>query len=136
MKYEQWNLRRGAGTAARLQLERAGLPALCAAVLCARGLDTPEKAADFLSDSPDLLHDPFLLKDMDRAVARILCGLERGEVLAVYGDYDCDGVTATVLLYTHLICICFTYRYESGIVRNNLNIFWSNEVFISHGKWR
>ena len=102
MKYEQWNLRRGAGTAARLQLERAGLPALCAAVLCARGLDTPEKTADFLSDSPDLLHDPFLLKDMDRAVARILRGLEQGEVLAVYGDYDVDGITSTCLLTEYL----------------------------------
>ena len=98
MKYEQWNLRRGAGMATRVQMERAGLPALCAAVLCARGLDTPEKAADFLSDSPDLLHDPFLLKDMDRAVARILRGLEQGEVLAVYGDYDVDGITSTCLL--------------------------------------
>ena len=102
MKYEQWNLRRGAGMAARMQMERAGLPALCAAVLCARGLDTPEKAADFLSDSPDLLHDPFLLKDMDRAVARILRGLEQGEVLAVYGDYDVDGITSTCLLTEYL----------------------------------
>lgn len=102
MKYEQWNLRRGAGMAARLQMEQAGLPALCAAVLCARGIDTPGKAADFLSDSPDLLHDPFLLKDMDRAVARILRGLERGEVLAVYGDYDVDGITSTCLLTEYL----------------------------------
>ena len=102
MKYEQWNLRRGAGMAARMQMEQSGLPALCAAVLCARGLDTPEKAADFLSDSPDLIHDPFLLKDMDRAVVRILRGLEQGEVLAVYGDYDVDGITSTCLLTEYL----------------------------------
>ena len=102
MKYEQWNLRHGAGSAARAQLERAGLPALCAAVLCARGLDTPEKAADFLSSSPDLLHDPFLLKDMDRAVARIGHALESGEVIAVYGDYDVDGITSTCLLTEYL----------------------------------
>lgn len=102
MKYEQWNLRRGAGMAAREQLERGGLPALCAAVLCARGLDTPEKAADFLSDSVELLHDPFLLRDMDRAVARIRRALEQGEVMAVYGDYDVDGITATCLLTEYL----------------------------------
>lgn len=102
MKYEQWNLRRGAGMAARGRMEQAGMPALCAAVLCARGLDTPEKAADFLSDSPELLHDPFLLKDMDRAVARIQRGLEGEEVMAVYGDYDVDGITATCLLTEYL----------------------------------
>jgi len=98
MKYEQWNLRPQAGCGARTQMEQAGIPALCAAVLCARGLDTPEKAADFLCDSPELFHDPFLLRDMERAAARIRLGLERGERLAVYGDYDVDGITATCLL--------------------------------------
>ena len=102
MKYEQWELRRGAGMAARMQLERAGLPALCAAVLCARGIDTPEKAEDFLCDSADLLYDPFLLCDMDRAVRRICRGLDGGEVIAVYGDYDVDGITATCLLTEYL----------------------------------
>ena len=102
MKYEQWNLRRGAGLAARTQMERAGLPALCAAVLCARGLDTPEKADDFLCDSAELLHNPFLLRDMDRAVARIRRGLDGREVIAVYGDYDVDGITSTCLLTEYL----------------------------------
>ncbi len=98
MKYEQWKLRRGAGPSAAAQLEQAGLSALCAAVLCARGLDTPEKAADFLQDSPDVFHDPFLLRDMDRAAARIERALAEGQVIAVYGDYDVDGITATCLL--------------------------------------
>ena len=98
MKYEQWNLRRGAGMAARLRMEEAGFPPLCAAVLCARGLDTPEKADEFLCDRTDLLHDPFLLRDMDRAAARIGQALARGEVMSVYGDYDVDGITATCLL--------------------------------------
>lgn len=98
MKYEQWNLRPGAGLAARTQLEEVGLPSLCAAVLCARGVDTPEKAADLLYDGPDAFHDPYLLRDMDRAAARIQRGLDRGELMAVYGDYDVDGITATCLL--------------------------------------
>ena len=102
MKYEQWELRRGAGAAARTRLEQAGLPALCAAVLCARGMDTPEKAAEFLCDSTDLIHDPFLLRDMDRAVERIRRGLDGNEVMAVYGDYDVDGITATCLLTEYL----------------------------------
>ena len=98
MKYEQWNLRPGGSAAARREMELAGLPPLCAAVLCARGLDTPAKAGAFLAHGPELLHDPFLMRDMDRAAARISRALEGGEVIAVYGDYDVDGITSTCLL--------------------------------------
>ena len=98
MKYEQWNLRPSASLADRRRMEQAGIPPLPAAVLCARGINTPEQAAGFLSDSVDLLHDPFLLKDMDRAAKRIGAALEAGEVMAVYGDYDVDGITSTCLL--------------------------------------
>ncbi len=98
MKYEQWNLRPGSPPGARAELERAGLPALCAAVLCARGVNTPQQAAAFLAHGPELLHDPFLLRDMDRAAARITQALDQGERMAVYGDYDVDGITSTCLL--------------------------------------
>ncbi len=98
MKYEQWNLRQGGSAAARREMELAGIPPLCAAVLCARGLDTPEKAGVFLAHGPDLLHDPFLLKDMDKAAARIAQALKEGQTIAVFGDYDVDGITSTCLL--------------------------------------
>lgn len=98
MKYEQWNLRRGGSDEARRQLELAGVPPLCAVVLCARGLDTPEKVGEFLASGPELLHDPLLMRDMDRAAGRIAQALERGEAIAVYGDYDVDGITSTCLL--------------------------------------
>mgnify|MGYP004463422795 FL=1 len=98
MKYEQWILRREGRAAGRPLLESAGLPALCAAVLCARGLDTPQAARAFLASGPELLHDPFLMRDMDRAAARITRALNAGETIAVYGDYDVDGITATCLL--------------------------------------
>ena len=102
MRYEQWNLRRPPSPEALRQMELAGLPPLCAAVLCARGLDTPEKAAAFLAETPVLLRDPFLLRDMDRAAERICRALDRGETIAVYGDYDVDGITATCLLLEFL----------------------------------
>ena len=70
MKYNQWNRPAGAPEA-RAALEAAGIPALPALILCARGLDTPEKASAFLDDDPGLLLDPFLMRDMDRAVSRI-----------------------------------------------------------------
>ena len=66
MKYEQWKLRPGAVRPGGSWSWRACLP-LCAVVLCARGLDTPEKAREFLANGPELLHDPFSHADMDRA---------------------------------------------------------------------
>lgn len=96
MKYQQWNLR-PEGTGAR-RLAEAGLPPLCAAVLSARGIEGPEEAAEFLSSGAERFHDPYLLRDMDRAVARVRRALEAEEAIAVYGDYDVDGITSTCLL--------------------------------------
>ncbi|MFG6351897.1 MAG: single-stranded-DNA-specific exonuclease RecJ, partial [Oscillospiraceae bacterium] len=70
MKYQQWNLRPG-DAGARRRLEEAGLPPLCAAVLSARGIGGPEDAARFLASGPERFHDPYLLRDMDRAADRV-----------------------------------------------------------------
>jgi len=66
-------------------------------VLAARGVSDPEEARRFLYEEEPLC-DPMLMKDMDRAVARLRKALEAGEKVAVYGDYDVDGITATCLL--------------------------------------
>ena len=97
MKYQQWKRPAGDG-AGRAALEEAGIPALPALVLSARGADTPKKARAFLAGGPERLADPLLLRDMDRAVERIRRAVERGERVAVYGDYDVDGITSTCLL--------------------------------------
>ena len=97
MKYKQWN-RASCPLELRRVLEEAGFTALAALALYARGLDTPEKAAAFLAADRGQLQDPMEIQDMDRAAGRVAQALERGERIAVYGDYDVDGITSTCLL--------------------------------------
>ncbi|BDC52362.1 single-stranded-DNA-specific exonuclease RecJ [Bryobacterales bacterium F-183] len=73
-----------------------GLPA--ARVLWNRGFREPSQARNFLTPTLELLHDPFLLLGMNRAVARLLQALERKEKILVYGDYDVDGTSSVVIL--------------------------------------
>ena len=95
MKYKQWKeLPPGAGEA---ELTAAGIPALCAKVLSARGVADPARARRLLYEREEL-HDPMEMADMDKAVKRLKSALEEGETIAVYGDYDVDGITATCLL--------------------------------------
>ncbi len=101
MKYRQWDLRTQEESH-QTDLVNAGIPPLAARVLAARGLSTPESARDFLSADRSLLHDPFALRDMDAAVVRIHAALAGGEPMAVYGDYDVDGITSTCLLTDYL----------------------------------
>lgn len=67
-------------------------------LLVQRGIDTVEQAESFLYPSVDQLHDPFLLTDAEVAIDRLFAAVERGERIAIHGDYDVDGITATVLL--------------------------------------
>ncbi|MBQ9097603.1 MAG: single-stranded-DNA-specific exonuclease RecJ [Clostridia bacterium] len=78
------------------------LNAVVAAILLNRGIDTEEKVSSFLNKDASLLHDPFLLKDMDRAVSRIKRALLCKEKITVYGDYDVDGITATSIVFLYL----------------------------------
>ena len=79
----------------------AGYPVLTAYTLCGRGYDTVAAANDLLRADTPLL-DPFRMKEMDRAVAEIRCALADGQRIAVFGDYDVDGITATCLLTDYL----------------------------------
>ncbi|MBR5601383.1 MAG: single-stranded-DNA-specific exonuclease RecJ, partial [Clostridia bacterium] len=79
-----------------------GVSHITARLLYNRGYDTPEKAAAFLNADMTSLHDPYLMKDMDKAVARISRAISAGEKIAIYGDYDVDGVTSVTSLYLYL----------------------------------
>ena len=78
--------------------EALGLHPLAGRVLVARGLADPSAAETFLAARLVDLPDPFSMKGMDAAVARIVRAVEEGERIALYGDYDVDGVTSTALL--------------------------------------
>ncbi len=75
-----------------------GVPPLIGALLISRGFDTEETADKFLNPSREHLHEPNLLKDLPKAVGRILKAVEAGEKILIWGDYDVDGTTGTVVL--------------------------------------
>lgn len=77
------------------------IPPLLAMMLDIRGITKEENVINFLQENKDF-SDPFLMKDMDKAVERITTAVENGEKICVYGDYDADGVTSTSLLYSYL----------------------------------
>ena len=80
----------------------AGLSEIMARLLYMRGYPTADRVRAFLRQEQSQFHDPYLLLDMEPAVARIFEALERGERIAIYGDYDVDGVTSVSLLYLYL----------------------------------
>lgn len=118
MKYGIWNVA-GYDPADAEGLCRVGFSPLTAAVLCSRGHADPAEAQAFLgADCP--MPDPLLLLDMDKAAQRVRLAVSRGERMAVFGDYDVDGITATCLMTQFLQSLgadCLSYipgRLEEG----------------------
>lgn len=93
---------------------------LIATLLVQRGIETYEQARQFFRPSLNDLHDPYLMKDMDKAVARIEIAIENGENILVFGDYDVDGTTAVSLMSSYLrsyyenIATYIPDRYDEG----------------------
>lgn len=75
------------------------IPELVAEILCLRGYGAPEEARKFLEPRLGTLGDPFALDGMEAVVDRLLLAIDRGEQILLFGDYDVDGVTSSVLLY-------------------------------------
>jgi single-stranded-DNA-specific exonuclease len=91
-----------------------------ATLLIQRGIETFEDAKNFFRPSLEHLHDPYLMKDMDKAVARIESAIENQENIMVFGDYDVDGTTAVSLVSSYLkshyphIATYIPDRYDEG----------------------
>ena len=101
MSFRRWILPDLDKEAAALLAEEAGLDPFLALMLSLRGITDVEEALEFLTGW-DLTADPLDFADMDKAAARIRLAIDSGERILVYGDYDADGVTSTVLLYSYL----------------------------------
>ena len=84
------------------ELEAAGFTPLLTAVLALRGVENGQQARQLIYGGADCIHDPLLMTGMPEARARILQAIERGETVAVYGDYDVDGITSTCLVTDYL----------------------------------
>ena len=100
-----WNIRRltAQEEALQQQLERElNISSAAARMLVVRDIQSAEEARLFIRPSLDKLHDPFLMKDMDKAVERLHQAITQGEKILIYGDYDVDGTTAVALMYRFL----------------------------------
>ena len=101
MKYANWKVPQGAAVIPE-ELQTAGYSPLLAAILHLRGLSTKKEAEEFLSGGEEQLSDPLRLEDMTTAVQRLTRAIALKEHVAVYGDYDVDGITAGCLLSDYL----------------------------------
>lgn len=108
-------------------------PALCN-ILIQRGIDTYQKAKQFFRPQLSDLHDPFLMKDMDKAVERILSAFSSNEKILVFGDYDVDGTTSVACMYQFLkqhhsytdFYIPHRYREGYGISKAGIDFAFQN----------
>jgi single-stranded-DNA-specific exonuclease len=100
---KRWLLREGGdeSVVTTLATEMA-VPAVIANLMVQRGITGKDQAEEFFNPSLKSLHDPFLMKDMNRAVDRISTAIARNEKILVYGDYDVDGTTSVAMLYAFL----------------------------------
>jgi single-stranded-DNA-specific exonuclease len=102
-------------------------------VLWQRGIRDFDSAKKFFRPSLEHLHDPFLLKDMDKAVERLKKAIDGNEKILIYGDYDVDGTTSVALVYSYLKSFypnCDFYipdRYAEGYGVSEAGIMWADE---------
>ena len=102
-------------------------------ILVQRGIDDYEKAKDFFRPQLSGLHDPWLMKDMDKAVKRVLEAMANGEKILVFGDYDVDGTTSVASMYQYLRAIYdqldfyIPHRYREGYGISKAGIDFAKE---------
>ncbi|MEO6538488.1 MAG: single-stranded-DNA-specific exonuclease RecJ [Ferruginibacter sp.] len=121
-------------TVTALQQELSINTNLCK-ILTQRGINSYDTAKNYFRPSPEMLHDPWLLKDMDKAVTRIGKAFEQKEKILIYGDYDVDGTTAVACLYNFITYLhpserldfYIPHRYREGYGVSRIGIDFAAE---------
>ncbi len=131
---KKWVMRSSADESTVRELSsELGIDPVLTELLAQRGVHTFDEARAFFRPSLEQLHDPFLMKDMDKAVARVEKALKGGEKILVYGDYDVDGTTAVSLVYSFLARLTSSVgsyipdRYDEGYGVSTKGIDWAEE---------
>ncbi len=91
--------------------KKYGISPITAIILYNRGVREEQEIKNFLDCDLSVMHDPYLMKDIDKAAERILTAKEKGEKVTIYGDYDVDGITSIAILYKHLASLGMTVDY-------------------------
>ena len=132
-KEREWRLRDSGDPENVAQLSaELGIDPVLASLLVTRGVHTYEEARSFFRPSLSALHDPFLMKDMDLAVARLEKAVASQEKILVYGDYDVDGTTAVALVYSFIrrlttsVDFYIPDRYDEGYGVSQKGIDWAS----------
>jgi single-stranded-DNA-specific exonuclease len=99
---KRWNILQADETKAGLLQESLKISPILSGILVQRGIETFEQAREYFRPSLSGLHDPWLMKDMDKAVDRILSAFRQNEKILVFGDYDVDGTTAVACMFQFL----------------------------------
>lgn len=110
--YSRWLLPHPPGAEAAEFARECGLPPIIAALLLDRGINARAKADEFFQPQMENLLDPFAMRGMSEAVGRIQVAIAKREPILIYGDYDVDGTTATVLLKTAIELLGGTVRFH------------------------
>ncbi len=132
---KKWIVREPGNPALVRQLSsELGIDQTLANLLVQRNIKSQSEARSFLRPQLEQLHDPFLMKDMDKAVERLNWALNKNEKILIYGDYDVDGTTAVTLVYTFLrrysednLDYYIPNRYTEGYGVSYKGIDWAHE---------
>ena len=123
----------GNPAAVRALSAELGIDQVLANLLVQRNITTAERAREFFKPDLSKLHDPFLMKDMDKAVERLEKAISNEEKVLIYGDYDVDGTTAVALMYTFIrnfnpnVEYYIPDRYDEGYGISYKGIDWGHE---------
>ena len=117
---KRWKILTADGEKTRNLQESLKISPIICSILIQRGIETYDQAKDFYRPQLSSLHDPFLMKDMQKAVDRIQLAFTNNEKILVFGDYDVDGTTAVAVMYRFLkniysgVEFYIPHRYKEG----------------------